>query len=40
MTVTDQIKLLDRKIMQTEAQYDLDRNAAKISALPSNILDK
>ena len=40
MTVTDQIKLLDRKIMQNEAQYDLDRKAAKISALSSNILDK
>ena len=25
MTVTDQIKILDRKIMQNEAQYDLDR---------------
>ena len=26
--------------MQNEAQYDLDRKAAKISALPSNNLDK
>ena len=40
MTVTDQIKILDRKIMQSEAQYDLDRKAAKISALFSNNLDK
>ena len=40
MTVTDQIKILDRKIMQSEAQYDLDRKAAKISALSSNNLDK
>ena len=40
MTVTDQIKILDRKIMQNEAQYDLDRTAAKISALSSNNLDK
>ena len=40
MTVTDQIKILDRKIMQHIAQYDLDRKAAKISALPSNNLDK
>ena len=40
MTVTDQIKILDRKIMQNEAQYDLDRRAAKISALSSNNLDK
>ena len=40
MTVTDQIKILDRKIMQNEAQYYLDRKAAKIFALPSNDLDK
>ena len=40
MTVTDQIKILDRKIMQNEAQYDLDRKAAKISALSPNNLDK
>ena len=40
MTITDQIKILDRKIMQNEAQYDLDRKAAKISALSSNNLDK
>ena len=39
-TVTDQVKILDRKIMQKEAQYDLDRKAAKISALSSNNLDK
>ena len=40
MTVTDQIKILDRRIMQNEAQYDLDRKAAKISALSSKNLDK
>ena len=40
MTITDQIKILDRKIMQNEAQYDLERKAAKISALSSNNLDK
>ena len=40
MAVTDQIKILDKKIMQNEAQYDLDRKAAKISALSSNNLDK
>ena len=40
MTVTDQIKILDRKIMQNEAQYNLDRKAAKISALSSYNLDK
>ena len=40
MTITDQIEILNRKIMQNEAQYDLDRKAAKISALSSNNLDK
>ena len=40
MTITDQIKILDRKIMQNEAQYDLDRKAANISVLSSNNLDK
>ena len=40
MTVTDQIKILNRNIMQNEAQYGLDRKAAKISALTSNNLDK
>ena len=40
MTVTDQIKHVDRKIMQNEAQYSLDRKAAKIYALPSNNLEK
>ena len=40
MTVTDQIKILKRKIMQKEAQYYLDRKPAKISALSSNNLDK
>ena len=40
MTITDQIKILGRKIIQNEAQYDLDRKAAKISALSSNNLDK
>ena len=40
MTVIDQIKILDRKIMQNEGRYNLDREAAKISALSSNNLDK
>ena len=39
-SVTDQIKILDRKIKQNEAQYDLNRKAAKISALYSGNLDK
>ena len=40
MTITDQIKILNRKIKQNELQYDLDRETAKISALSSNNLDK
>ena len=40
MTVTDQITILDRKIMQNEAQYHLDRKTAKISTFSSNNLDK
>ena len=40
MTITDQINILNRKIMQNEAQHDLDKKAAKISALSSNGLDK
>ena len=40
MTITDQIKVLDKKIMENKAQYDLDRKAAKISALSHNDLDK
>ena len=39
MTITDQIKILNKKIMQNEAQYDLDRKTAKISASSSNNLD-
>ena len=40
MTVADQIKVSDRKIKENEAQYDLDRKAAKLSAMSSNNLDK
>ena len=40
MTVTDQIKILNRKIKQNEAQYDLGRKAAKIPALSSKNLPK
>ena len=40
MTITDQIKILNKKIMQNKAQYDLDRKAGKILALFSNNLDK
>ena len=40
MAVTDQIKILDRKVKQDEAQYDLDRKAAKITAICSKNLDQ
>ena len=40
MTITDQIKILNKKNLQNEAQYHLDGKAAKISALSSNNLDK
>ena len=40
MTVTDQIKILNRKIKQNEAQYDLDGKTAEISALSSKNLGK
>ena len=40
MTVTDQFKFLNRKIKQNESQYDLDREATKISALSSKNLGK
>ena len=40
MTVTDQIEILNRKIKQNEVQYDLDREAAKISGLLYKNLDK
>ena len=33
MTLTEQVKILDDKIKTNKAQYDLDREAAKISAL-------
>ena len=40
MTLTDELKTLDNKIKANQAQYDLDRKAAKISALSSKELDK
>ena len=40
MTITDQIKILEGKSKPNESQYDLDREAAKISALSSNNLNK
>ena len=40
MAVKDQLKILDRKIKQNKADYDLYRNAAEISASSSGELDK
>ena len=38
MTITEQIKILNKKIMQNEVQYDLDKKAAEVSTLSSNNL--
>ena len=40
MTITEQVKMLDDKIKSNKAQYDLDRQAAKTTALPSKDLEK
>ena len=40
ITLVDKIKTLDNKIKANQAQYDLDREAAKISALSFEELDK
>ena len=40
MTIKEQIKIFDDKIRSNQAQYDLDRQNAKISALSSGELDK
>ena len=40
ITITDQIKILDKKILQNETQYDLDKKDAIISEQSSNNLDK
>ena len=40
MTLTEQVKILDNKIKLNKAQYDLDSQAAKISALSSKDLEK
>ena len=40
MTLTDEPKIFDKKIKGNKAQYDLDRVAAKISALSSKEVDK
>ena len=40
MTVTDQLRIIDNKIKANQAQYDLDRSAAKISPYSSADLRK
>ena len=40
ITLTNKLKVLDDKIKVNQSQYDLDREAAKISALSSKELDK
>ena len=41
MTVTDRLKIIDNKIKANRTQYDLGREAAKISALYSkDLLEK
>ena len=40
MTVTDQFKIIDNKIKANQAQFNVDRLAAKISALSSGEFEK
>ena len=40
MTLTEQVKVLDDKIIANKAQNDLDKEAAKISALSSSKFEK
>ena len=40
MTLIEQVKIFDDKINANKAQYDLDREATKISALSSSELEK
>ena len=40
MTLTDELKILEDKIKAKQAQYDLDRDSAKISSLSSKELNK
>ena len=40
MTLTEQVKIFNDKIRANKAQYDLDRQAAKISALSRGELEK
>ena len=40
MTINEEIKILHNRIRSNQAQYDLDRQNTKISALSSGELDK
>ena len=40
MSVSEKIKTIDNKIEQNKAQYNLDRQTAKISALSSGNVSK
>ena len=40
MTLTEQVKILDDKIKANKAQYDLDGEAAKLTALSSGEFEK
>ena len=40
MTLTDELKILDDKIKANQAQYDFDRETAKISVSSFKELDK
>ena len=40
MTLTEQVKILNDKLKANKTQYDLDREAAKISPLSSGNLEK
>ena len=40
MTVRDKVKTIDKSIEQNKAQYNLDRQTVKISALSSKNVEK
>ena len=40
MSISETIRAINRKIKQNKAQYDLDRQTAKISALSSGNVSK
>ena len=40
MSISDKIKPINNKIQQNKAQYNLDRQTAKISALSSETVSK